>query len=152
VCVEEAATPQRDTHRLEVTGSDNISKYVVAALVTVFELRTVHLRFSATEGQQAGERRRGNARDVAHLFQCLRDELMPGAIVVESVARLLYFHGEQARNIDGAVLSFSLAISKPCLSREVHTAQDTAGLAWPPAARILALEGGKPLELCSCER
>ena len=92
--VQQAAAAQRDSHRLQVPRCHRIPEGRVA--VAILESGAVLAIAVAAQRQEAGKRRSGNTGNLPYRFQCLREELLPGAVTVVSVPGCLHLHRQQA--------------------------------------------------------
>ena len=101
--VEHAALPQRDAHRLEVTGAHRV------AVWTLFRARQrnrIRLKEDAVlfdisaQGQLAGESRAGDTRHLPHRFDRIGEKPLRDAVVVEPMSADLDLHGEETGRIE----------------------------------------------------
>jgi hypothetical protein len=90
---EEAAAAEWNSHGLEIARGDHVTED--GEMVAFFELCAILPVRIATQGQQTGESRAGDARHGLHGFQRLREEGSPRAVLVETVTRLVNLHGQQ---------------------------------------------------------
>src|SRR5258706_2891192 len=101
VLIEQAATAQRNVHRLQITWSHAVAKHIVSVsgLCCVSVKICAVLVSIAAERQLTGERGLVDARHTSDCFDRLGKEPMRPAIVMVVVPRGLYLHGEQPSGV-----------------------------------------------------
>ena len=104
--IEQAPSKQRDSHRLEVTGTHRIPERTAIRLGiasrTRLKMHAIAVVKVSAQRQLAGEPGLGDTRDLAYRLQSLLEEPV-SCVVVESGTRCLYLHRKQMQRIEPGI-------------------------------------------------